>query len=61
MSSNNKIGDILNLSFSNLAWDKIIDINISFCSPVEEVSKFLLSILLKISIIDLLGPETDNS
>ena len=61
MSSNNKIGAILNLSFSNLAWDKMIDINISFCSQVEEVSKFLLSILLKISIIELFGPETDNS
>ena len=61
ISSNNKMGAILNFLFSNLACAKIIEISISFCSPVEEISKFLLFFLLNICIEQLFGPDTNNS
>ena len=39
----------------------IMEINKSFCSPVDEMSKFLLFSLFKISIFELLGPQIVKS
>ena len=53
ISSNNKIGAMLNLIFSILACDSIIEIKINFCSPVEDISTFLLFFLFVISILEV--------